>query len=163
MTGRLTSPARSATRGYHGSRDALPIGTRLEARGQNLLDGDIEAALEAARPAHRLARDQAVYATPAVHHLENLTAIADHVYAVEIVDGVVLDHAYANRIWQLFAARHEPPDAATRARIDALARLYWSGRPARFPGALGVLCPYAPEILCREARVIADLAPRQAA
>lgn len=142
---------------YHASRTPLALGTVLEPRAQNLLDGDIEVALEASRPETRLARHAAVYAAFDVRHLENLTAGCDHIYRVEVRDGIVLDHAYANRIWHLYAEHENRMTDAVHATVARLARGYWSGRRAPFYGRSALMCPYAPEILCREARVVAEV------
>jgi hypothetical protein len=146
------APRAEAT-AFHGSREPLAIGTLLEPRGRNLLDGDIEDFLEASRPAHRLSRRAAVYATPALDHLDNLGVNFDHVYRVTTVEPVVLDHAYANRIWHIVAENEEALTDGHRGTIALLARLYWSGQRANFPGRAGILCPYAPEILCRSALI----------
>lgn len=148
---------------YHASRTPLAIGTVLKARAENLLDADIEAAIEAVRPATRIARHAAVYATPALRHLESLTAGCDYVYQVEVNDGVVLDHAYANRIWQLFAEHENRMTETVSETIARLARGYWTGKRAPFYGRNALLCPYAPEILCRQARVVAEVDARAAA
>ncbi len=147
---------------YHASKTPLAIGTVLEPRRMHLMDSDIEDALDAGRPAERRARADSVFATPHPRHIENLTAHLDYVYTVEVVDGTTVDHAYANRIWQMFAENENAMTDAVRQRIAILARLYWKSPRANFPGKTGILCPYAPEILCREARVVA-VAPSLAA
>lgn len=158
---RGADPARRLA--YHASRTPLAVGTILEPRAQNLLDADIEAALEAARPQNRIGRAAAVYATTDLHHIENLTAGCDHVYSVEVEDGIVLDHAYANRVWNLFASHEGRMTPAILNQVAMLARGYWTGGRAPFFGEAALLWPYAPEILCRRARVVAAIDERDAA
>lgn len=138
---------------YHASREPIAPGTILVARAQNLLDADIEAALEAARPAHRIARHRAVYAAPSLAALDHVTAGHDYRYRVALTEPVLLDHGWINRIWQIFAAQHDAPSDDQRRRIATLARLYWSGQ--RAPES--PLTPYAPEYLCQSGEIVEAL------
>ncbi len=150
---RPRAPGSNSRLAYHASRTPLALGTILTARGENLLDGDIEDTIEAARPKSTLGRREAIYAAPNRAVLEHLTAGHDYLYRIEITDFILLDHAWANRIWSIFAESHDPPDAAATGRIANLARHYWSGR--RAPET--PLIPYAPEYLCRTGRIVESL------
>jgi hypothetical protein len=138
---------------YHASRTPLDVGTILAPRAENLLDADIEIALDHVRPHGMIGRRTAVYATPTLSALEHVTAGHDYHYRVEISDFVLLDHSWANRVWRIFAESHEPPTADAHRRIAILAAQYWTGRRA----VADPLTPYAPEFLCRSARILEAL------
>lgn len=115
----------------HGSENALAIGTVLVPRGSDLngVDDDVEAILEAVRPASRPRRGHVVYMARDLRTLENVARNADYIYEVEpIGDPIRLDGAWINRIWELLADHEGDENPHVMARARQYAEGYWSGR-----------------------------------
>lgn len=137
----------------HGSAQPLALGTVLEPRGQNLVDGDVEDLLEQRRPPDMPSRLHSVYMTDSYDDLETLAVNANHIYAVEPLGPVVgLDHAFVIAIWRLFAEDDDELTPERRRAAEAYADLYWSGEYSDF----GRIDPPQMEYLTASAKVVAE-------
>jgi hypothetical protein len=113
---------------FHGSRHALEVGVKLAAKGTNLLDDDIEDALEISRPPNKISRRSAVYMAASREALDLLALGTKHIYVVEPTETVSRhDHEWVNRLFSVFATSDDGR-AVNPKLVAALAQGYWSGR-----------------------------------
>jgi hypothetical protein len=113
---------------FHGSRNLLEVGSKLVAKGTNLLDDDIEDALEKSRLPNKISRSSAVFMSATRESLAVLALGTNHVYIVEPTGNVTRhDHEWVNRLFSIFAASDDGQPINPKL-VAALARGYWSGR-----------------------------------
>lgn len=146
---------------FHASEQDLPVGTVLEPRRLNMLDGDVEEALEGNRPARKLSRMNAVFMADDMRALESVTVWADaNLYLVRpTAKPLKLDHAWANEVWRLFGkADVTGMTPSLQDGIKLHARGYWSGTEMHLVRSLDQrIYPAQWELLAPSATVVAKL------